>query len=252
MRSGALIYSSEPTRFYFLSFISHLAPGHGSSSRPESILHQSNLNAFLDDDAIARLRISEAELGLDLGARNLVVGEFRIGAYRGSGRARLQVGDPDIADFKFDTGGLLARLRFDTRDDAQFPRSGLRADLDVERVSAGTWCRRALRHGRRLISTAPGVVARTAGNSVLATQRPSIQKIRSRTSSPWVVSCACRGWRGVRSAVHTRPWRNFVYYRRVGESAGGLLDVPIYVGVSAEAGNVWQSRSDISFSSAHD
>jgi NTE family protein len=41
-----------------------------------------------------------------------------------------------------------------------------------------------------------------------------------------------------------------IYYRRVGESAGGLLDVPIYVGASAEAGNAWQSRSDISFSSA--
>ena len=41
------------------------------------------------------------------------------------------------------------------------------------------------------------------------------------------------------------------HYRRVGESAGGLLDVPIYVGVSVEAGNVWQSRSDINLSSAH-
>jgi NTE family protein len=41
-----------------------------------------------------------------------------------------------------------------------------------------------------------------------------------------------------------------VYYRRVGESAGGLFDVPIYLGVSAEMGNVWESRADISFDSA--
>jgi NTE family protein len=35
----------------------------------------------------------------------------------------------------------------------------------------------------------------------------------------------------------------------VGDTTGGILDTPIYVGVSAEAGNAWQNRSDISFDS---
>jgi len=39
-----------------------------------------------------------------------------------------------------------------------------------------------------------------------------------------------------------------VYYRRVGDTSG-ILDTPIYLGASAEAGNVWQSRSDMDFSS---
>jgi NTE family protein len=41
-----------------------------------------------------------------------------------------------------------------------------------------------------------------------------------------------------------------MYFRRVSESTGGVLEVPIYIGVSAEIGNTWQTRSDISFSSA--
>jgi NTE family protein len=39
-----------------------------------------------------------------------------------------------------------------------------------------------------------------------------------------------------------------VYYRRVGDTSG-LLDTPIYLGLSAEAGNVWRTRSEISFGS---
>ena len=39
-----------------------------------------------------------------------------------------------------------------------------------------------------------------------------------------------------------------VYYRRVGETSG-FLDTPIYLGASAEAGNAWQQRSDMSFDS---
>jgi NTE family protein len=55
--------------------------------------------------------------------------------------------------------------------------------------------------------------------------------------------------RGQISGPHSALAR-LLYYRRVGDSAGGLFDVPIYVGLSVEAGNVWQSRSDISLDSA--
>ena len=40
-----------------------------------------------------------------------------------------------------------------------------------------------------------------------------------------------------------------VYFRRVGSSAGGILQVPLYLGASIEAGNTWQLRSDMSFDS---
>ncbi|HSG58858.1 MAG TPA: hypothetical protein VLA06_04950, partial [Woeseiaceae bacterium] len=56
--------------------------------------------------------------------------------------------------------------------------------------------------------------------------------------------------RGEISGPHSALGK-LVYYRRIGESAGGLFDVPVYIGGSVEAGNVWQTREDISFDSMH-
>ena len=50
--------------------------------------------------------------------------------------------------------------------------------------------------------------------------------------------------RGEISGPHAGVAR-LVYYRRWGDT-GGLADMPVYFGASIEAGNVWQSRSDIS------
>ena len=55
--------------------------------------------------------------------------------------------------------------------------------------------------------------------------------------------------RGEISGPHAAIAR-LVYYRRVGETTGGILDTPLYLGASAETGNVWQSRSEMSFDSA--
>ena len=42
-----------------------------------------------------------------------------------------------------------------------------------------------------------------------------------------------------------------IYLRKVGNGGEGILDVPAYVGVSLEQGNVWSSRSQISFANTH-
>jgi NTE family protein len=39
-------------------------------------------------------------------------------------------------------------------------------------------------------------------------------------------------------------------YRQIGRGGPGFLDVPAYLGMSIELGNVWENRSDISFASA--
>jgi NTE family protein len=54
--------------------------------------------------------------------------------------------------------------------------------------------------------------------------------------------------RGQISGPHAALLR-VVYYRQVSSSGGGLLHVPVYVGVSLEGGNTWQNRDDMSFDS---
>ena len=38
-------------------------------------------------------------------------------------------------------------------------------------------------------------------------------------------------------------------YREIGSAGMGALKMPLYIGLSAEAGNVWNKRSDINFES---
>jgi NTE family protein len=216
---------------------------------PRIDLHQSNFNTYVADDAVARYRVSEAELGFDIGSEIGSFGELRIGAYHGTGKTRVKVGDPMISSYEFDTGGVVTRLRFDTRDDAKFPRSGIRAGLiwnrsltgfgaderfdTVESEFEGTWSR-----GKNSWQFGLGYATTVDSQSMMQDffQLGGFLRLSGLQ-------------RGEISGPHA-ALAKLVYYRRVGESAGGLFDVPIYLGVSAEAGNVWQSRSDISFESA--
>jgi NTE family protein len=216
---------------------------------PRIDLRQRNLNAFSGEDTVARYRISESELGFDLGTHIGSIGEIRVGGYRGTGKAKAKVGDPALSTIDFDTGGVLTRLRFDTRDDAQFPRSGIRADLrwnlslpdigaderfdTVETEIEGSWS-----HGKN--SWHVGALYATTLDS-----KNGIQDLF--TLGGFLRLSGLE--RGEISGPHAAMAR-LMYYRRVSESTGGLLDVPIYLGASFEVGNTWQTRSDISFSSA--
>ena len=215
---------------------------------PRIDMRQSNINAFVLDDAVARFRLSNVEAGVDLGMEIGSWGEFRIGAFSGAGTARVKVGDPVIPNISFDTGGVFARFRIDTLDNAQFPRSGVRADFrwreslpglgaddsfnTMEADIASTWSR-----GKNSLQLGLGYATTFETNDSIQNYFPLGGFLRLSGLE-----------RGEISGPHAALAR-LVYYRRVGESAGNLFDVPVYLGASLEAGNVWQSRSEMSFDS---
>ena len=210
---------------------------------------QSNFNAFVDQDVIARLRVTELVGGFDFGAEIGNFGEFRLGAFRGGGESRITAGDPAVANPDFETGGLRALLRIDTLDKPWFPANGLRADLE--------W-RQSLRE--------------LGGDDRYDVIDMSVQAVRSRGKSTvglgldYQTTLSFDGAvqdlfrlggfqrlsgfeRGAISGPHAAVAK-LLYYRRIGDSAGGLFDAPVYFGASLEAGNVWESRSDMSVDSA--
>lgn len=207
---------------------------------------QSNINLFALDETIAQLRVSEAEAGFDFGRELGASGEFRLGAYRGLGEARVKVGDPALPNIDFDTGGAFAALRFDTLDDAQFPRSGIRADLrwtlsrpgfgadfDFDTVDGefeSSWSR-----GKNTLRLGVAYATTLESDNTVQDFFPLGGFLRLSGLE-----------RGEISGPHAALTR-LVFLRRIGDTTGGILDTPVYLGVSAEAGNVWQSRSDISF-----
>jgi NTE family protein len=215
---------------------------------PRLQIGQSNINAFSLDDTVARLRLSEADAGFDFGRELGTVGEFRAGIFRGLGEARVKVGDPLLPNADFDTGGAFAMLRYDSLDNARFPRRGALAKLrwtlsrsgfgadsnfdTVEGEIARTWSR-----GKNSLQLGLSYATTLESDGAIQDYFPLGGFLRLSGLE-----------RGELSGPHA-ALAKMVYYRRIGDTTGGILDTPIYVGVSAEAGNVWQTRSAMSFDS---
>ncbi|MCH9696073.1 MAG: patatin-like phospholipase family protein [Gammaproteobacteria bacterium] len=209
---------------------------------------QSNLNVFDSEERVARYRLTENHLGLDLGRELGTIGELRIGAFRGNGSARVNVGDPSFPNDRFQRGGVFARLRIDTQDSAQFARKGSLVDIRWNKSLSGM--------GADFASeTLQGEVSQTWSRGKNSLQLGlSYGTTLSATNNvqdylPLGGFLRLSGLeRGEISGPHSGLAR-LVYYRRVGDTTGGLFETPIYFGISAEAGTVWQSRSEINFDS---
>ena len=212
---------------------------------PRIQLQQTNFNVFLDGENVARYRVGEGGLSLDIGRELGLWGEFRIGAFRGSGNAKVKVGPPDFPTIDFNTGGVVTRFNIDTLDNAQFPLSGSRVAVEwiISRPGMGADFRydsiessisHAWTHGRHTLNA--GLVFNTTVDS-----DNMVQNFFPLGGFLQLSGLA----RGEISGPHAGVAR-LVYYRRSGATARGVFDMPLYLGASLEAGNVWQSRSDIS------
>lgn len=213
---------------------------------PRFELRQSNLNAFALDETIARYRLSESELSVDVGRELGTIGEIRLGVYRGIGDASLKVGDPVLPDIDYQTGGVLARLRIDSQDNARFPRKGMLADIqwNLSRTGFGadnrfdiisadlsqTWSR-----GKSSVELGMGYATTLRSDNTVQDFFPLGGFLRLSGLE-----------RGEISGPHSGLVRA-IYYRQIGETTGGILQTPLYLGASIEAGNVWADRSDMSF-----
>ena len=212
---------------------------------PRLSLQQSSFNVFSEDDSVARYRVSDALAGIDVGRELNRWGEFRIGLFRGVSSARVKVGDPGIPNVDDERGGVFARIAVDTLDDAQIPLNGLRATLQwvesSESLGADTDYS-ALLYDMSAVKTFGrhsfefGAVFNTsiADDTLVQNFFPLGGFLR--------MSGLARGEIAGPHAGFART----VYYRRSGNTGGGLFDIPLYLGVSMEAGNVWQDRDDIS------
>ncbi|HSG35738.1 MAG TPA: hypothetical protein VLA37_14500, partial [Sphingomonadaceae bacterium] len=200
---------------------------------PRISLEQSNISTFSGETSLARYRIGEAEAALDFGRELGRWGEFRLGAFRGSGNARLKVGDPALPNFDFNSGGTRAQFVVDTFDEAQIPKSGMQinvewqmsrpgfgADSDFDIVessidTAWSWNRNTLRFGLEYARTIQ------SDNQV-------------QNFFPLGGFLRLSGLeRGEISGPHAGLAR-IVYYRQLADTGAGLFDFPFYVGGSLE------------------
>ncbi len=208
-----------------------------------------NFNAFVDGDALSRLRLSEFTASLDVGTQIGDFAEFRVGLYRGDGEADIKVGAPGTGIPDYQSGGFRAALRIDTVDDPFWPREGvlgefryqaaresLGDDADVDTASARFDIARS--RGKNTIVVGGAYATTLEGDGGPRDNFPLGGLLRLSGLE-----------QGQVSGKHLALAR-LLYFRRVGETAGGLFDVPVYLGASLEAGNTWQNRDDIKFDNA--
>ena len=214
---------------------------------PSLTLGQRNFRTFELDDPVARYRVSESEFRLDVGAELGLWGEARAGVFRGVGDASIKVGSPTLPDFDFDTGGVLLSFKVDTLDSAFFPTKGVRAGsiYKLSRTSLG-----ADTQYETLEFDLESAWGGGRNSLVFGLQYGTSLETDSAIQDYFPLGGFLRlsGLeRGNISGPHYALARA-VYFRQVGDSAGRLISVPIYVGASLEAGNAWQVRDDISAS----
>jgi NTE family protein len=204
---------------------------------------------FDEDQRISLLRVRTLRYGGALGRELGNFGEIRIGAERELGKVTARF-DADSEPMEFQHNELYTRFSLDTLDSAAFPRRGSSATLEwrrqvanrrIERVSDAVNIdyRQALSWGK---STA---IAWLSAGALLDSE---FVDERSLYSLGGFLNLS-----GLPAERLTGPnfgMARLLYYRKVGSGGEGFLNVPLYAGLSVEAGNVWDSRSDVSFGSA--
>jgi NTE family protein len=223
-------------------FYQPFGPGLRYFVAPRIDLQQNNRNVFIDGQNTAQLRIAESEIGVDIGAELGSFGELRFGVYTGAGKARVKIGDPQIPDNRYDIGGVFGQVQVDTFDQARFPRSGLGARFrwDSSLTSLGGNANYDKLEFDIVSAWSRGKSTINAGISYTTMFETNDQP---QDFTPMGGFLRLSGFDvGQISGPHSALGR-LVYYRQIGESSNGLLEVPVYIGASAEYGNVWQDRS---------
>lgn len=198
-------------------------------------------------DLLAEYRVRTMQGGLDVGREISNWGEVRLGMRRGTGRARVLIGDPDLPVDEFDRGGYFARFSYDKLDSIFFPRHGQQFEFQWrgERSSIGSeenldafemsWLVARSFDRHTFIFWLEGGTTADAEFS-----RPenfySLGGFLNLSGLP----------PGYLAGPHYGIGR-LIYQRRVGRGGQGVLDFPAYAGMSLEAGNTWLDSADASF-----
>jgi NTE family protein len=202
---------------------------------------------------LAQYRVHTFDYGVDFGYQFSNWGEVRVGVLREQGHYVLSIGDatdpnlPVQSFTPFDNRDYFVRLTYDRLDDINFPHRGQQATIQYS----------ADRNPTGLGQNADQVTASYLGAYSWGRDTLSFSANGGVTLQADITNINLLfPLGGFLNLSALRPYSllgpNFgiarlLYYRQIGRAGPGYFDVPTYLGVSFEAGNVWQSRSEASF-----
>jgi NTE family protein len=196
---------------------------------------------------VARYRVRETEASLAVGAGLGSWGEVRVGLRAGDGSSRVMVGDPALPTSEFDLGGAFVQFGYDRLDSAYFPKAGqaFRASWLADRESLGA-------SGDADILRASWQLARSRGRYSLVWSMDGGSALDDDFVSPQELFRLGGLFDISGLTPDARVGTQFgiaraIVYRRISRGGTGFFEFPAYLGISAEAGNVWATRDDVDF-----
>lgn len=219
--------------------------GHGAFYlRPALEVRSESLPLWQQGDQLAEYRLLQREFDIGLGYSPQPTWRMELALVGGRDSARLDVGGAGLVQAGSESfAGLRAGVTWDSLDSINFPTRGGRANLEL--LSLHPWA------GTR----ADGEVARASLDWALAWKRYHLL-LGARLAS--ALEDEASGFRAQtflggflnlsgfaeRSLVGSQAaLTRAVFYRRTGDTSR-LFSLPLYVGASVEAGNVWNTRRE--------
>lgn len=218
---------------------------------PQARFDLRNVPRIEDGLPRSEYRLRTTEFGFDIGRELSNWGELRAGVRRVSGHTRLRIGDPQTTAVEdFDTREFYGRFSYDKLDNRNFPRRGqyfvaewraetpdLGSDRRADLVSVDWLAARSNGRNTGVLWTSYGTNVNSNPNTIR-----SLFPLGGFLNLSGLPPDALSG----RHFAIAR----LMYYRQIGRGGEGFLNVPAYLGVSLEAGNVWDRRSDMRFGSS--
>jgi NTE family protein len=219
---------------------------------------------FMGDTAVSNYRVARRAVVLDVGHAFGTWGELRLGYIREKADADAKIGAlttelldealvlpfglKTLGDQKFDTGAFTASFAYDTYDSINFPHRGMKGGIEFTMAreflgsddnfnSVGGRLSKAFTRGWNTL------ILNGAGGTVFD-GRAAIQNtfaLGGLFNLSGLKRDQLRGQHGLFGALAA--------YRQVAGRGSSPPKLPIYLGLSLEAGNVWKSRDDITLKS---
>jgi NTE family protein len=238
---------------------------------PHADAQSQNVDVLEGQTRLAEYRVRSVDYGLDFGREFGNWGEIRTGVEKQSGSESVRVGDPNLPSDTFDTREYFLRLSFDRLDNVNFPHHGQQATVEwqgertdlgsettYDRLSfsylaANSWGRYTAvfsANGGTTIDAPPGLLLSgetppTAGGVAVTTPTDL------RLLFPLGGFLNLSGLKADSLAGPHFAIARTLLYKQIGRGGPGYLDVPTYLGVSFEMGNVWDHLGEASFGNTH-
>jgi NTE family protein len=207
---------------------------------PRFVFGKENINLFDNGSQVAELRLTSAELSLAFGREFSTWADLRVGVRFGQIDAKVLTGTATLPDDSFDTGEFFTSLTLDRFDDFNFPRNGLFAGASLtsskEALGAGEEFDQlnGFFNGAHQFGAGSVLMGGEFGSTVSGTAAP---QNRFRLGGFMRLSGFSQDQLTGQQYLLLRS----AYLHRL----KGFNLIPLYLGASLEAGNVWEDREDI-------